>query len=221
MKKTDSVGKCHYCEKPYSKRSISRHLETHLKALPPVDRKKSFHLRVEAGPYFLQLMVDGDARLEDVDRFLRQIWLECCGHLSQFCLDRQWGEEEKMNQLVRRVFSPGQKLWYAYDFGSTTELDIKVLSVHPVATKENILLLSRNEPFETKCEKCKKKPAAQLCTVHWGEEEGFFCDSCAEKHEEECEEAEYAMVDVVNSPRMGACAYDGGSIDLERDVFSK
>ena len=222
MAKTDSKGKCLYCGEMLSKRTISRHLEKHLKELLLVDRKKSFHLRVEAGPYFLQLLVDGDARLSDVDSFLRRIWLECCGHLSQFCLDGSWGTEEKMSQLARRVFSPSQNMWYAYDFGSTTELAIKILSVHPIATKEGVKLLSRNEPFEIYCNKCKKEPATQICTAHWEEEdECFFCDTCAEAHEEECEEAEYAIYAVVNSPRMGACAYDGGLIDLERDTFVK
>jgi hypothetical protein len=38
----------------------------------------------------------------------------------------------------------------------------------------------------------------------------FFCDSCAEKHEHE-----EMLLPVVNSPRMGVCAYDG-----ELDVFA-
>ena len=52
---------------------------------------------------------------------------------------------------------------------------------------------------------------------------GFFCDDCAEKHTKECEDfADYAEMPVVNSPRMGECAYDGGTIDTERDgVFVK
>lgn len=39
-----------------------------------------------------------------------------------------------------------------------------------------------------------------------------------EKHTEECEDFnDYAQMPVVNSPRMGECGYDGGTIDLERD----
>lgn len=222
MAKSQSKGKCLYCNEMLSKGSISRHLEKHLVVIPPVEKKKSFHLRVEDGPYFLQLLVDGDAQLQDVDSFLRRIWLECCGHMSQFCLDGSWGTEEKMSQLARRVFVPGQKIWYAYDFGTSTELIIKVLSVHPIATKEKVLLLSRNEPFEQLCDTCKKEQAAEMCAAHWeDDDERFFCETCAEAHQDECEEAEYSMVAVVNSPRMGACAYSGGMIDLERDTFVK
>ncbi|HDR51364.1 MAG TPA: hypothetical protein ENN90_07050 [Mariniphaga anaerophila] len=50
------------------------------------------------------------------------------------------------------------------------------------------------------------------------EKDAFFCETCSEKHAEECEDfADYAEMPVVNSPRMGECGYDGGTIDLERD----
>ena len=49
------------------------------------------------------------------------------------------------------------------------------------------------------------------------------CEKCAEKHAKECEDlSDCAAMSVVNSPRMGVCAYNGGSIDTERDgVFVK
>ena len=107
---------------------------------------------------------------------------------------------------------------YAYDFGSTTELVIKVVSDYPLAVKEKILLLSRNNPLKFMCDNCGKKAATSMCTVHWEEtDDRFFCEDCAEIHEEECKDAEYSMASIVNSPRMGACAYEGGVIDVERD----
>jgi len=216
MSESKSTGVCVFCRQSFAKRGISRHLGTHLKKLEPVERKKSFHLRVEAGSYFLNLLMDGDAELAELDDFLRAIWLECCGHLSQFSFGR-WNDELRLSLKARRVFEKGEKVWYAYDFGSTTELDIRCISVLPVATKEGIRILSRNEPLDIPCDSCKKKPAEQLCTVHWGESDMFFCEACAEKHAKTCEDAEYAMLSVVNSPRMGVCAYEGGSIDPERD----
>jgi len=33
--------------------------------------------------------------------------------------------------------------------------------------------------------------------------------------------ADYAAMPVVNSPRMGVCAYEGGTIDRERDGVYK
>ena len=98
-----SEGKCIFCQETYTKGGISRHLETHLSQLEAADRKKSFHLRVEAGPYFLNLLMDGDATLEDLDHFLRAIWLECCGHMSQFSFGR-WNNELRFSLKARRVF---------------------------------------------------------------------------------------------------------------------
>ncbi len=175
----------------------------------PSDGGVSYHLRVEAGPYFLQLLMDGDATLKKLDAFLRKIWLECCGHLSRFSVG--------MTRKASQVFEPGIQLDYEYDFGSTTELTVKVLAQYAFGVKKGIELLSRNEPLEIMCDKCGKQPAVELCTVHWSEEERFFCEKCAEPHQKECEDAEYAMMPVVNSPRMGECGYEGGTIDLERD----
>ncbi|MDR0835444.1 MAG: hypothetical protein LBN11_02540, partial [Tannerella sp.] len=53
---------------------------------------------------------------------------------------------------------------------------------------------------------------------HDWEEDGLFCDKCGKKHAKTCPDfEEYAALPVVNSPRMGMCAYEGGSIDIERD----
>ncbi|MBI2269066.1 MAG: hypothetical protein HYU69_01780 [Bacteroidetes bacterium] len=110
-------------------------------------------------------------------------------------------------------------LEYQYDFGSTTELKISVVAEYLVAAEKNIVLLSRNEPLKILCDNCKAAPAAQLCTAHqWGED-SMFCTKCAKKHTKDCADFDdYASFPVVNSPRMGVCAYTGGSIDKKRDV---
>jgi hypothetical protein len=73
------------------------------------------------------------------------------------------------------------------------------------------------------CDSCGKEPATQICTAHeWGED-SLFCDKCGKKHGKKCSDfEEYASMPVVNSPRVGVCAYMGGNIDIERDgVFVK
>ncbi|HEX7243833.1 MAG TPA: hypothetical protein VF263_26335, partial [Longimicrobiaceae bacterium] len=45
------------------------------------------HLQVEdawTGQYWLHLEMNGSAALDDLDDYLRVIWLECCGHMSRF-----------------------------------------------------------------------------------------------------------------------------------------
>jgi hypothetical protein len=83
-----SEGKCFFCGKTFAKASINRHLQGHLKK--KVEKStpgQSYLVKVEPNPkwgYFLSLWVDGSATMQDVDDFLRSIWLECCGHLSAF-----------------------------------------------------------------------------------------------------------------------------------------
>lgn len=86
-----SEGKCHFCDKIFTKAGINRHLKTHLeKKTSENATEKSFLVKIEqnphwgSAPYFLSLWVDGNAAMKDIDTFLREIWLECCGHISTF-----------------------------------------------------------------------------------------------------------------------------------------
>ena len=254
--KIKSEGKCLFCGKTFSKAGINRHLKTHLEDKFLENKTgTSFLLKIETNsrygvsPYFLSLWVNGETTMGKIDDFLREIWLECCGHLSAFRdpKRRQQGggmwdffeaqdllekgkikEYEKlmeesageipMSRKAKDVFYQDSKLEYKYDFGSTTELLITTLAQYPFKADKAIVLLSRNEPLKILCDTCKKAPATQLCTVHDWNEDSLFCEKCAKKHAKECEDFEdYAAMPVVNSPRMGVCAYEGGIIDVERD----
>lgn len=261
MQEVNSEGKCLFCQKSFKKSGMSRHLDTHLSKLG-LEKKpgKSFHLKIESdprwgtSPYFLHLWVDANAIMEDIDEFLRTIWLECCGHMSAFRYLRNhktsssklsitnamkllkqgkitetklensfMGDDREisMNQKINKVLYKDLKLNYQYDFGSTTELQLHVLNGYPVKADEKIVLLSRNEPFKIECSSCHKNPATKICNVCLYEEEAFFCNECSKKHAKTCEDfADYAQMPVVNSPRMGVCAYEGGEIDLKRDRFT-
>jgi len=213
-----SEGKCLYCGSIVTQRSMGTHLKKHLLQLEnenPTAEGTVFHLYIRAAEMFLHVLVKGEASFKHLDAFLRKIWMECCGHLSQFYQgDSKIGLIRKFDQ----VLVPGLKLEYDYDFGSTTSVSLQVVGSYKTNLKENVLLLSRNEPLQIMGYKCEKKPATAICTIHIEEDEGFYCDTCAAKHEEECEDfADYANMPVVNSPRMGVCGYTGGAIDIERD----
>ena len=127
------------------------------------------------------------------------------------------------SRKTKAVLSKGMKLQYDYDFGSTTSLQLTVTDEYPAKADEQIVLLSRNEPLEILCEICGKVPAVQLCSVCMGQEASAFCKKCAKQHAKTCSDfADYAAMPIVNSPRMGVCAYEGGSIDKKRDsIFAK
>lgn len=131
--------------------------------------------------------------------------------------------EIPMKRKVHAVFSKGLKLNYEYDFGSTTSLQLTVVNEFSIQADEPVVLLSRNEPLEIVCDHCGKEPAVSVCTVCSGYGEGVFCKKCGKLHAKTCSDfADYAAMPIVNSPRMGVCGYDGGSIDKERDgVYSK
>ncbi len=218
MSELISKGKCDICNEMYPKRSITRHLSSHLKQKPIEKGKQSFHLKIESGPFFIHLLADSKILFEKLDAFLRAIWLECCGHMSSFSIGRAFGGNEiPMGKQIGSVLNKGLKLEYVYDFGSSTQLDIKVEGDYSFSVKEGIQLLSRNEPLELICYLCNKKPATQICSVHY-DEDNLFCEKCSIKHEASCEDADYALMAIVNSPRFGVCGYEGGMIDTERDT---
>lgn len=128
--------------------------------------------------------------------------------------------EIPMSRTAKMALFKGIKLDYEYDYGSTTALQLTVVDEYPLAADERIVLLSRNEPLGLTCVTCGQSPAISICTVcDTDYEEGaLFCVKCGEKHAKTCEDfADYASLPVVNSPRMGVCAYTGGEIDKERD----
>lgn len=214
-----SEGKCLYCGKMFSQREIGKHLAEHLTIMEKESAGKTVtnyvHVEVEAGEMFLHLLVKGNAQMKVIDQFLRDIWLECCGHLSAF---GHKNFKVAMSHRVEDVFQPRIKIYHDYDFGTTTRVFLKAHKHYQLNLKEKIILLSRNEPLKIMCSMCKKEPAVNICTACWYEEEAFYCEACSEKHAEECEDFnDYAQMPVVNSPRMGECGYTGGTIDLVRD----
>lgn len=156
--------------------------------------------------YFLHLLISEKTTLKDLDTFLRNIWLECCGHMSAFSYQR-YGDEIKLNRKIKDVFSPGTAVNYQYDFGSTTELFIKAIGNYFGTTERNkkVQLIARNAQPEIPCDECNAKPAVQICTECQWDQKGWLCEECYEKHE--CEEDMF--LPVVNSPRTGVCGYTG------------
>ncbi|MEI7557046.1 hypothetical protein [Candidatus Chlorohelix sp.] len=88
--------------------------------------------------YWLHLEISADTSLLKLDKYLRNIWVECCGHLSAFTIggqsyadsiDPEYATNDKNMRGVKlgNVVEEGQSFDYEYDFGSTTELRLKVV----------------------------------------------------------------------------------------------
>lgn len=231
MARQTSKGICTYCHGEFSKAAMTKHLETceqrtFTEAKAGSGRKqkaqptRKFHLVVEGRElpiYWMHLEVTASTTLATLDRFLRDTWLECCGHLSAFeiggvryavdaGMDNGWDMDERsMRVRLDKIFSPGQVCSYEYDYGTTTELKLKVVSEREVEAKgKAIQVLARNVPPVILCEECGK-PATSVCSQCIFDGKGWLCDDCAEQHE--C--GEDMLLPVVNSPRVGMCAYAG------------
>ena len=228
-------GVCSYCEKPLTRNGMAKHLQDCPQRLSRIRqsnerglREKQYHLQVQDAyglGYWLQLEMRGRATLADLDWYLRVIWLECCGHLSDFTIRGQrytqltpglfdFGmEKESMDIKVDRVLKTGLEFDYEYDFGSSTNLTIKVIGQRTgVATTKNpVALMARNNFEPPPCDECGK-PALLMCldcyyTQQPEVERGFACKEHAGAHEEHDEHG--GPMGFFNSPRSGVCGYDG------------
>jgi hypothetical protein len=214
MVKKGTIGRCLLCNGIYTGFGIAKHLQSclpkHIENRQRNNKSKSqsfFHIMVRgahAPDYWLHLKIASNAKLGNLDRFLRDIWLECCGHMSAFSYA---GQELGMGRRVGDTLYPGMELLHEYDFGDTTALLIKVLGDYegPIKGKKPIEILARNDPPEILCDVCGKALAVEICTECQWEDSGWLCQSCAEAHE--CDEE--MRLPVVNSPRTGVCGYTG------------
>lgn len=224
-----SEGVCSYCKETFSGSGMSRHLQSCAKrksAHAGESGGNVFLIKAGACPFWVYFEVIASSKLRDIDIFLRNLWLECCGHMSAFTIDsiRYYSsaifledDEKDMNVPLADVISPEVDFFHEYDFGTTTELDLKCISERRGRVK-GIKVLARNNMPEIVCYKCGK-PAKKVCSQCIWEGEGFLCGTCARKHE--C--GEEMLLPVVNSPRMGMCGYTGeeSADTIQFDVNSK
>jgi hypothetical protein len=201
-------GNCYLCGAEISKQAFRKHLETRHGSA--ADGQECILLKVESVDqkvYWLYLDMPASAALKALDRFLRNIWLECCGHESAFFTGKytQVSKSTKIGELRQ-----GSTLRYEYDFGSTTELRITVSGVDTRPKQRSLVrLLGRNTPPHIPCGRCGKDADWVCCECEWKEEYPYFCEDCMDRHPHD------TVLPVVNSPRMGVCGYCG-----EDDVYT-
>lgn len=213
-----SSGQCSLCGGVFGKSVMATHLRSCRKRRPAPEKPRKvqvFHLLVEGRyqpDYWMHLEVPANATLAVLDRFLRDTWLECCGHMSEFeiqgtryTVEAMDLDDEEMDAKLKDVLEPKRAFLYAYDFGYTTNLKLRVISEYEnVQADRKVHILARNEPPVIPCGVCGK-PATKICMECSYSAEGWLCDGCAAEHE--C--GEEAFLPVVNSPRTGVCGYAG------------
>ena len=112
-------GFCKYCGKEYTKSGMIRHLTTCKMRKAKLDkenmRRTGKYIQIVVSDkylkaYWLIIEASENTTLVDLDKFLRSIWVECCGHLSAFMIhgvqyerfpdpDPFWGKRSKKYEL--------------------------------------------------------------------------------------------------------------------------
>ena len=224
-------GFCKYCGKECTKSGMLRHFSACKERKARLEEKSKtgkkqqgyFQLLISGKyrkEYWLIIEANENVTLKELDNFIRKIWVECCEHLSAFEIngvqyesypnpDRFWGPPVKnMNYRLRDVVRTGDIINYEYDFGSTTELELKVHDYRIGRdTKDQITILSRNNPIRFVCDQCGKNEAKWVDPDGFYDGMPFWCDEC---WDEERMDDDYCLL-ISNSPRMGVCGYEGST----------
>lgn len=230
--KGSTKGVCAFCEQEIIASATLKHLtgcEARRAAIEKAEASKRksqplYHLVVRDavdGRYWLHLELPASATLQDLDTYLRAIWVDCCGHMSHFVFnDTRYqelidgffaiGDQKSLSTRVADVFRPGLKGKYEYDFGSPTELNLEVLAERmgkPLSNKP-VTLMARNLLPTFLCAECTE-PATHICLQCYyerGEPACYLCATHAKTHG--C--TVYGGPRLrYNSPRTGRCQYNG------------
>lgn len=205
-KKITTKGVCSHCNNLVTKVSALKHIQQCFTESP--SEQHSYIIKIQwphKNPYYwIYVAIPLRATLKQFDRFLRDIWLECCGHLSLFrihsVLFSSYYEpnpfadhmELPMTAKIGNVLAVGVKFTHDYDFGSTTTLLLEVVALKK--STQTIQVLMRNEEPNFICSCCDCK--ASYINYDYDE---YLCADCYK-------EDEY-FSPLRNSPRSGVCGY--------------
>ncbi|PIE81443.1 MAG: hypothetical protein CSA11_03645 [Chloroflexi bacterium] len=220
-RKKQSRGTCTFCGKEMTRGGLSKHLRScpqRQEAIAATDGGKIgqtqaiYHLLVQdaySSDFWLHLEANGQAKLTDIDNYLRAIWLECCGHMSQFSIGGWSGREIDMDHNVEAVFMVGTQLTHIYDFGTSSETLLKCVAVRqgkPLTTHP-IYLMARNNMPEAICAECDAKAGwyCMDCLI----EQNEWLNLCAAHLDKHNHNQYGGPMPLINSPRLGMCGYDG------------
>lgn len=227
-------GRCLLCGDTYTNQGMVQHLRGCGVEESTAGDVTTIQLRIggaHRSDYWLHAETDATTTLSELDDFLRDIWLECCGHMSAFTIDdvqyvKPYSEDQPVLGREQRsmeipldaVVHGGLEFTYEYDFGTTTELSLRVTELGPYEPghetiddelghdHDAIRLLARNLPPDIECEDCGATATVvcQRC-LHDFDATAWLCNGCSDDHE--CDRP--VFMPVVNSPRVGVCGYRG------------
>ena len=228
-------GTCTLCGLNYAATGVTRHLQFCIPktmgfapvkvapgAMAGAGNTRYIQLKVtdtRSRDYWLHLGIRADATLTELDYTLRDLWLECCDHLSTFTICEKdylssalgapapWEEDLSMDVAIGEVLPHRMSVAYTYDFGSSTNLVVESTNVYDLPSSEaavdTIQVLVRNHEPLLVCNVCHKRAAYLEAVDGWVSEGRHFCEDHLPVDDD-------LLYPILNSPRCGVCAYGWG-----------
>ena len=200
---------CKFCDKKFGIKTIEDHLSD---CIPNFVNDKSGYLiefisknDITKKSYQMFAIFGIKCKFSHIDIFLRNMWCECCFHLSTLDVFEEVNDEQshksvKFNTLISKYKNANQFI-YCYDMGSTTDIYFRIIKKLDGTNKNtDIELLYHNEPFKIKCKNYKICKGFAMFIY-----KDLFCNECKNNLDEE--EQTY-ILKLSNSPRTGICTYE-------------
>ena len=160
--------------------------------------------------FWLYAAVKTDATLRHLDKYIRDTWVECCGHASFFEID---GTEytsntrilpgKSMNAKLMSALNLNAPVGYEYDTGTPTDLAVEwVGSVYLAPRREKVLHMAQNYMPGYKCVRCGRRAELVFRPDMGPIEKSVVCARCSREDEENVR-----YLPLLNSPRTGVCGY--------------
>lgn len=219
-------GQCRICGGVYTATGMTSHIKKHIART--TNTSGYYVIRIDAGrgnPFWMYVIADADIAFDELDQFLRSMWLECCGHPSHFVVYDKVQPEfiPDMGARLSDVLHDRTRFAHYYD---STVLRLGVVRMcgqiysgvddpsvderfDNVPSKYNIIVLALHDRVMFRCRSCKRE-SATVCSGFTMTGEGVLCMDCARLHDQATENMRWAL----QSPRSGQCLY--GMID-EKD----
>ncbi len=222
VRSENGEGVCILCGDVLSAEDMKAHISVCIQNESDADGEENLLLRisdVDDADYWMYAFLKKDASLAQLDNFLRDVWVDCCGHMSVFTVG---GEEyyssnaremggHSMNARVFKGMACGTEMLYEYDFGTPTRLKIELVDEYKAKKRQRkALQLARNIQPKYTCVSCGRR--AELVESRMGESisEMAYCEVCAS---EKAQREGCMMLPILNSPRCGVCGYGAWMLD--------
>lgn len=159
----NSVGRCHLCGNDVKAEDAKAHSLSCVTTAAPTLVSNNLHsknagngtilvwVRADEVRQWMMLAVRPTTSLLQLDQFLRNLWLECCSHMSRFEIgatrysahvsdpgDARLGatylaepNERSLMYTVEETIRPGELSRHEYDYDYTTCLDLECVAVLP------------------------------------------------------------------------------------------